>query len=820
MKRLSNFSGKRFLFAASTLLVASIWTPTFAQQNLTYRGSVVTDWTSRHVLFSDSGTLTDAMNGSRDRWERIVNDPRYQWQQIRRHVPAAQLATDSAVRYSDPMRGRQSPPPPPNPKETENGPIHRDWAVKIASPDSGAGVEPWTFPAKFSFDPAAQPSCTSDYVVYPVDANGSSTQANIVGVNNLYSGTCTGTVPSALFAYEVGTGQVFNSPVLSVDGTKIAFVESIPGGSKFHVLTIGTDGNSGCAANSNHCNGAAYNTPAVPGVNNNANDVAITMSGGVSDSFSSPFVDYEHEVAYVGDDNGYLHKFTGVFSGSPTEVTTNGWPLSVAPTGTMLTSPTYDSVSQDVFVAQQGTSSGTLYCVNAASATAAFCSTPSITVGSNILDGPIVDSTWEQVFVTGDDPTDTNTVLVQTPVDFSSSRTVTYGVAGTNHWDGAFDNAYFTSVDTGHMYACGNLTSAPTPVLFRVGFNSSGIMNTSADSGSFQLVETGESGTAVSCTPLTEFYNAGTTTDYLFLAVENGGFATGTPNCGGNACVMSFSLPASAPFTFPTGPVATFTEDEGGNPFSAIIVDNYSTEPGTSQIYFGDSNQNAGVQLSQSEAGKSLTLVQAEAGTGFAGEAAFTSNTTAGDYIIACIDFVSASVSGLTISSVSDTQSNTFSLDSSTLKSAATTDYPTIGVECAHTTTTTTAAADTVTVTLSGEGASTVQMWEVNPSSGTMTLDQANTGTGSGTSPSAGSITPSQTNTFGVAVVAQDDGEGTGSNFTAGSGWTLLGNAGGGDYDSADEYQTLTSASSVTGNFTGINSATTYVAAVANYRSN
>ena len=598
MSRFSCLLRNGFLFSVPVLLIAGVFAPSLAQQNSTHRGSVVTDWTSRHVLFSDAGTLTDAvMNGRRERWERIVDDPRYQMQQIRRHAPAARLAADSEFHSTEPPRGR---PSSPRPGETT---IHKDWAVQIAP--AGSGVAEWAYPAKFSFNPAAQPSCTSDYVVYPVYQNGSSTQANIVGVNNLYSGTCTtGTVPSALFAYEVGTGQIYNSPVISLDGTKIAFVESVSGGSRFHVLTIDQSGNSGCATDTSPCNGAAFNTPAVPGVNNSAVDVAITMAGGVSDSYSSPFVDYEHDVAYVGDDNGYLHKFTGVFSGTPAEVTTNGWPLSVAPAGTMLTSPTYDSVSQDVFIAQQGTSSGTLYCVNASSATAALCSTPSITgVASDILDAPIVDSTWEQVFVTGDDPTGTNVVLVQTPVDFSSSRTVTYGAAGTNQWDGAFDNAYFTSVGTGHIYACGNLSSAPTPVLFRVGFSSSGIMNTSPDPGSFQLVGTGRTGPLVSCTPLTEFYNVSQGTDYLFLGVGYFGIGppdyTNLPNCGTfSACIMSFSLPTSAPFTFPSGPVATMTSPTI-NAFSAVVVDNYSTSDGASQVYFGDLGGGDGIQASQ-----------------------------------------------------------------------------------------------------------------------------------------------------------------------------------------------------------------------------
>jgi len=72
--------------------------------------------------------------------------------------------------------------------------------------------------------------------------------ANLVAFNNLYvndggTGTCSGTAPNVLFAYNITTapgGRIDTSPVLSLDGTQIAFVESVPGSpgfAIFHVLT-------------------------------------------------------------------------------------------------------------------------------------------------------------------------------------------------------------------------------------------------------------------------------------------------------------------------------------------------------------------------------------------------------------------------------------------------------------------------------------------------------------------------------------------------------------------------------------------------------
>ena len=114
------------------------------------------------------------------------------------------------------------------------------------------------YPAKFTFDVNAAPSCANDFVVFPINAAGGSAQPNIAAFNNLYSGTAgaTGicnsrTVPPAhtdtagsatvFFSYNVSKigGAVTTSPVISFDatGSKIAFVESIAGQpAHFHVL--------------------------------------------------------------------------------------------------------------------------------------------------------------------------------------------------------------------------------------------------------------------------------------------------------------------------------------------------------------------------------------------------------------------------------------------------------------------------------------------------------------------------------------------------------------------------------------------------------
>jgi len=372
----------------------------------------------------------------------------------------------------------------------------------------------------------------------------------------------------------------------------VAFVESVTNGSILHVLTIAKSGNAGCP-NSTPCSGTVFNSPAVPGTHNSAVDTKISLAGAVTVTRSSPFVDYRGDITYVGDDTGRLHKITGVFKGSPAE-SGSPWPVTVA-SGVILGGPVVDpGASKNILV---GGSNGNLYCVTA---TGAACSTPSISVASGtspgpVLDVPILDGTQQTVFAAASNSS--NSILLQATTSLGSPVRATMGAPGTDLYAGAFDNSYFTSVSSGHMYFCGNLTTAASPTLWRVTLNSSGRMSGTNDGNSFRVVSTAGIGPGSDCTPLTEVFNTSQGKDYLFLGVKDHGFNTGTPNCGDRTCLMSFVLPVSA---FPSAANATLTTNLGTLGMSGIIVDNVSGVAGASQIYFSSLQFNAGVQASQS----------------------------------------------------------------------------------------------------------------------------------------------------------------------------------------------------------------------------
>jgi hypothetical protein len=534
-----------FLRLASVIVVAALAAShSFAQNE---NSGFPEDWTHHHVVFSEPGTLHDASGrGSFDSWYKTVTDPRFTFQQ---HKRREHLRTDKDKDRKDRGdKGLQTPPP-----------LDRDWSTTLG----GAGVAPGIYSAKWQFSVTNAPSC-SDYVVFPVNkagVSGSGGQPNIVGYQNLYVnaggiGFCPGTVPTVLFSYFIGAGTVQTSPVLGLSVGQVAYVESIPGGSKFHVLKgAGTGASNGTIA-----------APVAPGTGNTATDVALVMNGGVTVTRSSPFYDYAHDVAYVGDDSGMLHKFMPVFNGAPAEVTTGGWPATVSTeTGKILTGPVYDGGTGRAFV---GDSQGFLYSVGASGV---VTKSGQLGSGTGIVDSPILDPVSETVYVfVGDNAGGTASAVFVFNIasgnitSGGTGSTVTVGTSSATVplYGGAFDNIYYSSpIQTqpaGNLYVCGNAGGNPTLYKIPITYSSGAVLGS---------VVTGPvlASSNVGCSPLTEFFNSSTSTDWLLVGVGSNSCGASGTTAGG--CVMSFNITSgTTPTVGPWTPSSAYA-------FNSEVVD-------------------------------------------------------------------------------------------------------------------------------------------------------------------------------------------------------------------------------------------------------
>jgi len=566
----------------AALLIAGCFAPSALGQSVARPdGSVPVplDWSAKHVLFTGGFTAKQA--------EKMLKEPR---------VYAQWLLHGEGPEGSGLVHRR---PMPPTRARREMG---RDWAVSLG----GGGVAQGMSPAKYTFNANATPSCTSDYVVFPVNAstgnaranvigtfsaepatnqtaaititptggtavtltltssaasntglnfevstvvatnatnlaaainrnlsntavdrvvaiasgstvtvyaltpgtgvtltdattltnfswgtinagaNGS--QANIVAFNQLYSGSgsslCNLTNPEFIFSYASGVGPVATSPSLSLDGTKITYVENDPNiGAILHVLTFGSGSTeygstASCATNNN--GGTSLPTcatnPVIPGSTSGSTATdfmlplglvaanAATAVAGAADSFSSPFTYYGYDTTYVGDNNGYLYSINPTFNGtpgykggqfpvqvsaapasaSPTQVTASTTVVTVTVTNALgigefvtiagVTANTGNGCSAGDLTAINGTqtvasASGTQFTFNAtipSATTGCTITGATVTAGSNYLSSPVVDVGGTQNIFVGDSGAN---LYALTPTGATAAPSLSVGTA-------------------------------------------------------------------------------------------------------------------------------------------------------------------------------------------------------------------------------------------------------------------------------------------------------------------------------------------------------------------------------------------------------
>ena len=509
---------------------------------------LIQDWSNKHLIFTAGKSPVSILSPTID--PRLWNT----W--LERNLVLFQPVR-TPPRLS-PIPGRK-----PQPK------FKTDWAVPL---NSSSGVDPGTFPAKFTFDVGLPPSCTADFVVFPINANASN-QANIVAFNQLYRGpdntgmcqTPPGSTPNTMWAYQVGSGGVRTSPVLSYpDADQVAFVESQGNASVFHVLTWKSGEGS-------------ITSPKIPGANGSQavlRSVRYDNWGSApaaTNTRSSPFVDYGENAAYVGADNGYLYKIKPVFGlGTPQVVASR----LVTSSPATLTGAVRDPLTGLVFVSDGQYVKA--YDSNLASKGQLFVSYSS----TGIADPPILDVTNHFVYVfSNNNPGHGKAVTVQVPYSAPPSvfGTAVFaeigGQIGTPIRSGAFDNGYYGAPGSGALYVCGNQGPSPgsssLPALYKFTFQSiTGTMNPAPALKNINISPWGGE-----CSPLTEFFNVN---DRLFLSHS------------GVQQVQMWELPVVSE----SGNKKASYEVANGT--CGIIVDNISAEAQASSIYFSTRDQSSG----------------------------------------------------------------------------------------------------------------------------------------------------------------------------------------------------------------------------------
>ena len=538
------------LFFLSIIATCALFSASQAQEDVfgtrAHLGLPI-DWSHRHMLYTQAGSVPDMMQAR--------SDPRFLHSYLARNV-------------RQPLNWRR-----PGPRRTRtNFNSHVDWAVSLG-PTGGFPLG--EYPAKYSYDVTAAPSCANDFVVFTVTAAPrAGTQANLVGLNNLYSGNnpagLCGAAPTFLFAYAIGTSGSTLSPVVSLDGKKIAWIDS-GNPALFHVTTWapnqGTNATNGAVAIGGGSSDFAlnYTNTAAPGCVARPN----------ADPNADAYIDFSTDSAYLTSNNGILYHVSGVFKGTPT--VNFCIPVNTA-AGSAMSGPVYDSLHGKVYVSDS--KSIYAYTVGANSFTLAGNITYS---NSNLSGPPIVDVYGGYVYAFSmSDTAGAFTIVSQMPLDLSSKVDVHLGPASTAGvrflFSGDFDNNYYSfgpTDNTSTLYTCGtNPANSATPALYAISFQATGVVNTTPAMAANRNVNPGGNGGI--CSPLLNFFDG--TTDRLFVG-------TGNPVGTGGANVVQMWIITNRLTSTAALPTASASPYYGGT--SGFVVDNVSSSPQAASFYFG-----------------------------------------------------------------------------------------------------------------------------------------------------------------------------------------------------------------------------------------
>jgi hypothetical protein len=531
---------------------------------------LVTDWSHHRMVFSEPNSLMK-------RFE-LSSNTRYV-QQVRRRNAEKRGGGQNEWRWHHAPDGTNH--------------IQGDWSIDMGS---GTTVGAGNYPAKYSFDPTSAYCATPappvgqqpDFVVYNTSLAGSGSQATIVAFDNLYTGTCTGGTPQTYWAYNTGTtGAVTTSPVLSYDGTQVAFVQNTGTGANLVILRW--QANTGTLSSPVPLTAGPCTALTAPCMQTVPFSTANSDTN-TADNNSSPYYDYGQDVLYVGDAGGFLHKFTGVFFGTPTEVVSTGpstvWPASLSGIYGQVNSPVFAYGYNEILVT---CGDGVLYVVDTTLGAVPINGVNSSAKLANFGfdDGPLLDITSGHLYLFARADI-TNSVASVFQFAIPANPAALHNATGTEvivfnsatipasgFYDGTFNDPYYNSTNgTGDLYVCS--TDGSVNALWVIPISNS-VMSTPTLGPTLTTANAG-------CSPITEFKNTTTGNDQIFLSVAGSAITGGSTQIkcpAASGCIMSFDV--NSTLTGASNTSATASETGGT---SGIVVDNLSSTTGASQVYF------------------------------------------------------------------------------------------------------------------------------------------------------------------------------------------------------------------------------------------
>ena len=580
-----------------------------AQLNQGHVGRVA-DWSSHHLVVSGGPSPANL--------EAARTEPRILFYLAERNLVRAR---NGAMKVALPATDSPEVPAPSQNPDEGTGPhgstvsviMHKDWSVSMGT----GNVSQSKFPAKYTFDINGAPSCSADFAVFALNVAGATNgQANVVGINKLYSGSgpngLCGANPAVTWAYNGSTagGSVLTSPTISLDGTKIAYVESAASSSIFHVLTVKAGQGTVTTAAAPTANGSCVGgiPPATSCL------VSTTYSSTATTTLADAWVDYQTDKAFVASDDGKISRISCAFNCTLNSQPTLDWTFTLPVAGTggaqpVPNSPVYDYPSGRLFVGDQ---LGEVWVINAGGNTPSLIAGPVMVGGGGcttahppgrtgtgadciasgtaygIPDAVILDASGssETIFAISGN-SGAGGVLTQFSMNLTQRVNVALGLGGVNLYSGAFNNGYWgpSPQTAGDLFVCGTGPADTTPYIYWASFSNYPTMD-STPAGN--VTRSGPAGAP--CVPFTEFYNPN---------INLGGVP------GHHDELMGGIVAAGTRGLMITDDISTLpllsglnnTNEPGG--LGGVIIDNVSLSAQASSMYFGTLTNHTAIKLTQ-----------------------------------------------------------------------------------------------------------------------------------------------------------------------------------------------------------------------------
>ena len=469
-----------------------------------------------------------------------------------------------------------------------------DWNLRTGGTGSVIGS-----PAKYNFDIDAA-NC-SDVIYFTVDHAGRPSRVNVIAITNPYVG-CPGNpanlTPTVKFGLRLPHG-VPTSPVPSLDGEVLYVIESRPsvnGGMILHAINVDNITTNVGTYNYTTTRWSSAHALAAPSGTPDSEQLFQLTLAGVTNTLSSPYLDYESNQIFFGDSQGRIHRVTNVHTAAAARDTTN-FPVQC---GTQaLHSPVF--VNGQVFVSGM---SGRLYRIDMNGPGPYTCvGAHQGGTGASIggAHSPVlVDVSNNKILlITNDSEQNGVREIAAYDLDFANNdqpTSVSYlGAASTSiiPVTPALDDQFWSTND-GSIYGVGAPASGAGTQLWRIPYN--GELGGTA-SGYANLTRSGGGAATVATSPVTEFLTASASgnPDFIFVGGASGNYQRVNRISAGFAGTTGSPVAMAGSFA-PAGGV-----------ISGIIIDTRTTSmtgtTATANIYFGTigngATQSTIVQLAQ-----------------------------------------------------------------------------------------------------------------------------------------------------------------------------------------------------------------------------